>query len=628
MPNLTRNPYVFDVIVVGAGHAGLEAALASARLGCKTALLTMNCDSVGQMSCNPAIGGVAKGQIVREIDALGGVMGRITDATAIQFRLLNRGKGAAMHSPRAQCDKKAYQFMAKEIVEHQPGLTLRQEMVESLRVENGRIVGIRCRGGFDYHARAVVLTTGTFLQALMHTGEVKTQGGRAGDSSAEGLSGALRALGFELRRFKTGTPPRLNGRTIDFSKTTRQPGDDEPVRFSFLSKGPIAPQMECQITHTNESVHEVIRANLHRAPMYSGQIESTGPRYCPSIEDKVVRFADRTQHQIFLEPEGRNTLEYYCNGISTSLPRDVQETIIPMIAGLEHAEIMRYGYAVEYDFAPPTQLHPTLETKAVPGLFFAGQLNGTTGYEEAAAQGLVAGANAAKHASKGEPFVIDRSQAYIGVLIDDLVTRGVDEPYRMFTSRAEYRLLLRHDNADIRLTPMGREAGLVDDDRWRSFSERESAIGRLKELLATKRVKGELLGDLLRKPPTTWSELTSLAPELTEFESDPSVVEHVTIETKYEGYIHRQSAQVDRFRRLEDKVIPDGLDYSQVRNLRAEAFEKFERVRPRSLGQAGRISGIHPSDIASLLVYLKRSGPGSGRSRDESSPNDLSPLMY
>ncbi len=615
MPARKHDPYHFDVIVVGAGHAGLEAALASARMGRRTALLTINCDAVGQMSCNPAIGGVAKGQIVREVDALGGAMGRIADATSIQFRLLNRGKGPAMHSPRAQCDKKAYQALAKLTVERQENLTLRQEVVESILVAGGRLAGLSCRGGVTYHARAVVVTTGTFLQALMHTGEVKTAGGRAGDASAEGLSASLRSLGFELRRFKTGTPPRLNGRTIDFTKLEPQPGDPEPVPFSFLTGRVDQPQLDCHITATNPDVHERIRANLHRAPMYSGQIQGTGPRYCPSIEDKVVRFADRTGHQIFLEPEGRNTLEYYCNGISTSLPRDVQEAIIPMIAGLEHAEIMRFGYAVEYDFSPPTQLLPTMETKPVPGLFLAGQINGTTGYEEAAAQGLVAGVNAARSVEGDEPLVLDRSQAYIGVLIDDLVTRGVDEPYRMFTSRAEYRLLLRQDNADLRLTEIGRAFGLVDDHRWRRFLERKGGIEHLRARLSTLRFEGDPLDKILRRPPTTWEELRAMAPELVAFQDDPSVIEQVTIEAKYGGYITRQAEQVERFRRLEQKSLPLDLDYHVIRQLRAEAREKFSQVRPRSLGQAGRISGVNPADIATLLVHLKRS-PSSPTSLD------------
>ncbi len=575
----------------------------------RTALLTINCDTVGQMSCNPAIGGVAKGQIVREIDALGGAMGVLTDATAIQFRLLNRGKGPAMHSPRAQCDKKAYQFLAKRTVEGQPGLSLRQEMVDSILVEDGRAVGVLCRGNARYHARAVVLTTGTFLQALMHTGEVKTPGGRGGEGAAVGLSESLRSLGFELLRFKTGTPPRLNGRTIDFSRLEPQPGDAEPVAFSFLTESLAQPQLDCHITYTNAAVHDVIRANLHRAPMYSGQIQSTGPRYCPSIEDKVVRFADRQAHQIFLEPEGRNTLEYYCNGISTSLPRDVQEAIIPMIVGLEHAEIMRFGYAVEYDFAPPTQLAPTLETKAVRNLFFAGQINGTTGYEEAAAQGLVAGINAALSARDEPPFLIDRSEAYIGVLIDDLVTRGVDEPYRMFTSRAEYRLMLRHDNADLRLTERGRAIGLVDDSRWRKFERRRDSVNQLRSQLEVTRAAGASLFQALGRPEATWSDVLGLdqARALEGFES--SVIAQVTIDAKYAGYIGRQREQVERFRRLEDKRIPVDLAYREIPQLRAEAREKLERVRPLSLGQAGRISGISPADIATLLIHLKRNEP-------------------
>ncbi|MHC4480520.1 MAG: tRNA uridine-5-carboxymethylaminomethyl(34) synthesis enzyme MnmG, partial [Planctomycetota bacterium] len=577
----------FDIVVVGAGHAGCEAALAAARMGARTCLLTMSLDSVARMSCNPAIGGLAKGQLVREIDALGGEMAEVIDATGMQFCMINTGKGPAMHSPRAQADKHAYHLEMKRRLEGQDGLLLRQGLVTDLMVEGGAVRGVRTQGGQQYAARAVVLTTGTFLNGLLHFGPSVRPGGRMGEPPAVGLSESLREAGLELGRLKTDTPPRVNGRTVDYEKLEVQHGDAEPRPFSFATERITQDQIPCHATQTNARTHEIILAALDRAPLYDGQIRAgLGPRYCPSIEIKVLRFPHKGQHLLFLEPEGRNTLEVYCNGLFTSLPRDVQDDMVHSIRGLERAQIMRYGYAVEYDWIPPTQLFSSLETKRVEGLFHAGQINGTSGYEEAAAQGLLAGINAARRLRGKDPLILGRDEAYAGVLIDDLVTKGTEEPYRMFTSLAEYRLLLRQDNADRRLMKYGRGNGLITEGAWERLRRKEADIAEVMECLAATHREGKTLAELLRRPEMTLEQLAEEDAGLAELSTDPAVREQVEIEVKYEGYIARQRRQIEKFRRNEDRRIPDWLDYEAIPELRREAREKLAAVRPASLGQA------------------------------------------
>ncbi len=679
----------YDVAVIGGGHAGCEAAWAAAKMGCRTALVTMRFDAIARMSCNPAIGGLGKGQMVREIDALGGLMGLAIDRAGIQFRILNRSKGPAVQAPRAQVDRALYTQAVIELLRSVPGLEVIEGTVEGILVgagDEGRGLGEKDEGGRTrdeavrngavrngdaasfpgavrnrdaasfpearvraekgdaalfseaktgqapcaaqrpegccaekvpvpfflqladgrgLHAKTVVVTTGTFLRGLMHCGPMLTEGGRVGEPAAVGLSESLEKLGFTLGRLKTGTPPRIERDSVDYDRMIVQPGDESPEPFSFMSGRITQRQVPCWITHTNERTHALIRENIHRAPMYSGQIKSRGPRYCPSIEDKVMRFADKSSHQVFLEPEGYDSSWMYCNGIPTSLPKDVQEQMVHSIVGLERAKIVQFGYAIEYDWVPTDQITSTLETKRVPGLFLAGQINGTSGYEEAGGQGLIAGMNAAARVLGREPVILGRDEAYIGVMIDDLVTRPPDEPYRMFTSRAEYRLHLRSDNADARLTPIGRRIGLVDDDRWQAFSAKQAAIESLEAALKSKRTGGQSLLELLKRPAITLAQLYQDYPELG---AKPSlaVLQATEIRAKYAGYLDREQRQIERYQHLEARAIPESFDFTTVAELRYEAREKFTRFRPRSLGQAARISGISPADIATLSIYLLR----------------------
>jgi tRNA uridine 5-carboxymethylaminomethyl modification enzyme len=596
----------FDCIVIGGGHAGVEAAHAAAKIGAKTALITIGKDTIAKMSCNPAIGGLAKGQIAREVDALGGLMGLAIDSTGIQFRMLNRSKGPAVQSPRAQADKYKYKDYIRMRLEETENLFIIESIASEIITKNDKVQGVRCLNGTIYHAPAVILTTGTFLRGLMHIGSEQFIGGRLGEPAAEELSKSLQQIGLELGRLKTGTPARLDAKTVDLDKLEVQYGDEKPQPFSYMTEKIKQRQIPCWITYTNEEIHKLIQNNLNRAPLYTGQISSTGPRYCPSIETKIVRFPDKDRHQVFLEPEDKDISTIYCNGISTSLPKDVQEQMLKLLPGTENARIVHYGYAIEYDYCPPIQLKPNLETKKISGLFLAGQINGTSGYEEAAGQGIVAGINATRKFKNQEPIVLGRDQAYIGVMIDDLLTKGIDEPYRMFTSRAEFRLTLRADNADRRLTNIGKAVGLVDNGRWRKFQNKLEDIDKLKSYLKTTRSGGASLWEQLRRPKSSLTKILAenSNPKQAGFTDD--VLQAVAIDAKYEGYLNKQERLMAGFRSLENKKIPMTLNYHNIMHLRTEAKEKLSNYRPATLGQASRLSGITPADITVIQIHLRK----------------------